>query len=78
MQVRLCEQLDVPLELRMAAVHTIGQLGRVPRLSLKDYATRIIHPLARILEADRFHPHPLTLCGIAPVSFSLTSLCCAV
>lgn len=48
--VRLVEQLDAPLDLRVAAARSIGQLGQV--LSLKDFASRIIHPLARVLEAD--------------------------
>ncbi|KAF9952831.1 phosphatidylinositol kinase- protein kinase tor1 [Mortierella alpina] len=45
--VKTFERTDAPINLRRAAISTIGALSR--RIDFSDYASRIIHPLARIL-----------------------------
>ncbi|KAG0200191.1 phosphatidylinositol kinase- protein kinase tor1 [Mortierella sp. GBA30] len=45
--VKTFERTDAPMNLRRAAISTVGALSR--RLDFSDYASRIIHPLARIL-----------------------------
>ncbi|KAL1921057.1 uncharacterized protein VTP21DRAFT_11692 [Calcarisporiella thermophila] len=45
--VRLFERNETPLSLRKAAIVTVGQLCR--KMIVTDYASRIIHPLARII-----------------------------
>lgn len=48
--VRLFEKNDAPISLRKSAIQTVGQLAR--RVNLSDHASRIIHPLARILRGS--------------------------
>ena len=48
--VRLMEQIYVPIEIRKATILTIGRLSF--ELNFEDYASRIGHPLARILETE--------------------------
>ncbi len=45
--VKLFEKPDVPLQLRKSAVQTIGQMSK--KVNFSDHASRIIHPLARVL-----------------------------
>ena len=45
---------DVPLHVSCFAMETAGQLSQ--SLNMADYASRIIHPLARILSGDAAHP----------------------
>ncbi|RUP43431.1 hypothetical protein BC936DRAFT_137191, partial [Jimgerdemannia flammicorona] len=45
--VKLFEKNDAPLSLRRQAIQTIGQLCK--KVNVADHASRIIHPLARIL-----------------------------
>ncbi|CAG8530152.1 16586_t:CDS:10 [Funneliformis mosseae] len=45
--VKLFEKSDVPLQLRKSAVQTIGQMSK--KVNFSDHASRIIHPLARVL-----------------------------
>ena len=45
--VRLFERADVPVALRKAAIQTVGQLCK--KVNFSDYASRIIHPLSRVL-----------------------------
>ncbi|EXX76507.1 Tor2p [Rhizophagus irregularis DAOM 197198w] len=45
--VKLFEKPDVPLQLRKAAVQTIGSMSK--KVNFSDHASRIIHPLARVL-----------------------------
>ena len=47
--VSLVEHADAPLPLRHAAIITIGQLSR--KADFGSYASRIVHPLVRILHA---------------------------
>ncbi|KAG0305001.1 phosphatidylinositol kinase- protein kinase tor1 [Dissophora globulifera] len=45
--VKTFERTDAPMNLRRAAISTIGALSR--RIDFSDYASRVIHPLARVL-----------------------------
>jgi FKBP12-rapamycin complex-associated protein len=45
--IKTCERTDAPMNLRRAAISTIGALSR--RINFSDYASRIILPLSRIL-----------------------------
>ncbi|KAG0345157.1 phosphatidylinositol kinase- protein kinase tor1 [Podila humilis] len=45
--VRTFEKAEAPMNLRRAAINTIGTLSR--KVNFSDYASRIIHPFARIL-----------------------------
>jgi FKBP12-rapamycin complex-associated protein len=45
--VKTFEKPDAPMTLRKTAIHTIGTLAR--KVNFSDYASRIIHPFARIL-----------------------------
>ncbi|KAK3827302.1 MAG: armadillo-type protein [Linnemannia gamsii] len=47
--VKTFERTDAPMNLRRAAISTVGALSR--RIDFSDYASRIIHPLVRILSA---------------------------
>eukprot|EP00002_Diphylleia_rotans_P028068 TRINITY_DN5657_c0_g1_i3.p1 TRINITY_DN5657_c0_g1~~TRINITY_DN5657_c0_g1_i3.p1 ORF type:complete len:1876 (-),score=390.71 TRINITY_DN5657_c0_g1_i3:1816-7443(-) len=46
--VRLFEQVDAPVNVRLNAIQTLAKLSR--KLDFSDYASRIIHPLARVLD----------------------------
>ncbi|EFA77745.1 protein kinase [Heterostelium album PN500] len=48
--VKLFEQVDVTPQVRILAIQTIGRLCK--KLNFSDYASRIIHPLARVLDVD--------------------------
>ena len=48
--MRLVEQVYVPVNVRQAAILTIGRLSF--QLDVADYASRISHPLARVLEGN--------------------------
>ncbi|GAM22047.1 hypothetical protein SAMD00019534_052220 [Acytostelium subglobosum LB1] len=48
--VKLFEQVDVTTQVRILAIQTIGRLCK--KLNFSDYASRIIHPLARVLDVD--------------------------
>jgi FKBP12-rapamycin complex-associated protein len=39
---------DVPVEVRQKAVQALGRMCR--KLNFSEYASRIIHPLVRVLE----------------------------
>ncbi|KAF9352686.1 phosphatidylinositol kinase- protein kinase tor1 [Mortierella sp. NVP85] len=45
--IKTCERTDAPMNLRRAAISTIGALSK--RIDFSDYASRIILPLSRIL-----------------------------
>ena len=45
--VRTCERLDGPIPLRKRAIQTIEGLTR--RVNFSDHASKIIHPLVRVL-----------------------------
>jgi len=45
--IKLFERIDAPLDLRKEAIQTIGQLCK--NVNFSDHASRIIHPLVRIL-----------------------------
>ncbi|KAF9929593.1 phosphatidylinositol kinase- protein kinase tor1 [Linnemannia zychae] len=47
--VKTFERTDAPMNLRRAAISTVGALSR--KIDFSDYASRIIHPLVRILSA---------------------------
>ncbi|KAF2071336.1 hypothetical protein CYY_007349 [Polysphondylium violaceum] len=46
--VKLFEQVDVTTHVRILSIQTIGRLCK--KLNFSDYASRIIHPLARVLD----------------------------
>eukprot|EP00003_Mantamonas_plastica_P010783 TRINITY_DN2025_c0_g1_i1.p1 TRINITY_DN2025_c0_g1~~TRINITY_DN2025_c0_g1_i1.p1 ORF type:complete len:2240 (+),score=782.23 TRINITY_DN2025_c0_g1_i1:702-7421(+) len=63
--VKLVEQVDAPLNVRLNAVRTLCRLCR--KLNIADYASRIIHPLARVLFSqyeDLRNEAILTLCAL--------------
>lgn len=64
--VRLLEQLDISRAARRRAIETLGRLCR--KLHIADYASRIIHPLSRVLDDPAlaaFHePVMDTLCEL--------------
>lgn len=45
--VCLFERADIPVHIRKCAIQTMGQLCR--KIKLPDYASRILHPLTRVL-----------------------------
>lgn len=63
--VRLFEKQHVTLSVRKQAIETIGKLSR--QVNISDYASKIIHPLARVLTtADPSLRQPAldTLCAL--------------
>lgn len=52
--VRLFEQVDVPLPVRALAIQTLGRL--CDKLNFRDHASRIIHPIARVLRKEDLKP----------------------
>jgi len=50
--VKLFEKSDAPHALRKAAIQTIGQLCK--RVNVADHASRIVHPLARVLDTGSY------------------------
>eukprot|EP00026_Physarum_polycephalum_P000091 Phypoly_transcript_00091.p1 GENE.Phypoly_transcript_00091~~Phypoly_transcript_00091.p1 ORF type:complete len:2307 (+),score=451.47 Phypoly_transcript_00091:133-7053(+) len=50
--VRLFEQVDTPPNVRILAIQTIGRLGK--KLNFADYASRIVHPLSRVLDSGEY------------------------
>ncbi|CAG8465028.1 34810_t:CDS:10, partial [Racocetra persica] len=48
--VKLFERTDLPPQLRKSAIVTIGQLSK--KVNFSDHASRIIHPLARVLATN--------------------------
>ena len=42
--------VDTPLNVRTSAIHTLGRLCNL--LHFSEYASRIIHPLARLLDSN--------------------------
>lgn len=49
--LRLIESTQAPVTVRQRAVRTLGRLSRV--LPFGEYASRIVHPLARVLQDER-------------------------
>jgi hypothetical protein len=64
--VRLLEQVDIPAGARLRAIETLGRLCR--KLHIADYASRIVHPLSRVLgdpTLAEFHDQVMeTLCAL--------------
>lgn len=62
--VRLIEQIYVPIDVRKKAIESIGRLSY--QLNFEDYASRIGHPLARILETQPLQRENVmdTLCAL--------------
>jgi FKBP12-rapamycin complex-associated protein len=50
--IKLIEKPDVPLAVRKSCVQTLGQLCR--KINFSDYASRIVHPLVRLLQQPTF------------------------
>lgn len=63
--VGLFERADAPVALRRAAMVTVGQLSR--KVDLADHASRIIHPLIRVLQQGQLELR-------APAMDTLTAL----
>ena len=57
--VAIAEQEDAGIEARVAAIHWIARTCR--RLNVLEFASRIVHPLARLLDLRRQLPAPPTL-----------------
>ncbi|KAG0343766.1 phosphatidylinositol kinase- protein kinase tor1 [Podila humilis] len=57
--LKTIERTDAPTNLRRAAISTVGALSR--RISFADYASRIIHPLVRILALPKNELRPVTM-----------------
>jgi phosphatidylinositol kinase/protein kinase (PI-3 family) len=68
--VKLFEQPDSPLAVRQRAVFTVGALCR--QLPMGDYASRILHPLARVIEV---HSARLTSPTNTKTTHTLSPLC---
>lgn len=67
--VKLVEQADIiESQVRILAIQTLGRLCN--KLNFSDYASRIIHPLARILDGD-----DLDLKNVAMVNLFFSALC---
>lgn len=49
--IKMFERHDLPISLRKIAIQTIAQLSR--KVNFADHASRIIHPLARILSSGK-------------------------
>jgi FKBP12-rapamycin complex-associated protein len=49
--VKLFEQVDAPLPVRALAIQKLGKMAQ--KLNFSDYASRIIHPLARVLDEGK-------------------------
>ncbi|KAI9804847.1 MAG: hypothetical protein M1825_001216 [Sarcosagium campestre] len=63
--VRLFERQQQPVQIRKLAIESIGKLSR--QVNLSDYASKIIHPLARVLaggDAVLRHAALDTLCAL--------------
>lgn len=64
--VKEFEKPDVPLNVRRAAIQAVGRLSR--KVDFTDYASRIIHPLFRVLQQQSHHelrnPSMDTICSL--------------
>lgn len=61
--VKLFEEVDAPVGVRMMAIQVVGRLCK--KLNFSEFASRIIHPLARCLETDDLRNPALdTLCAL--------------
>ncbi|KAI9793200.1 MAG: phosphatidylinositol kinase- protein kinase tor1 [Peltula sp. TS41687] len=63
--VRLFEKREQPLNIRKQAIETIGKLSR--QVNISDFASRIIHPLTRVLssgEQQLRQPALDTICAL--------------
>lgn len=67
--VKLFEKNDVPLTLRRQAIQTIGQLCK--KVNVADHASRIIHPLARILVTMPFEIRTTAMDTLCALVFQL-------
>ena len=71
--VAIAEQEDAGIEARVAAIHWIARTCR--RLNVLEFASRIVHPLARLLDTDNppLHgPAILALCCLMQALLSLS------
>jgi serine/threonine-protein kinase mTOR len=59
--VQLVEAADTHVVVRAAAIRTLGCL--CGRLDFSDYASRIIHPLARVLDQRMCNTSCMTIVG---------------
>jgi FKBP12-rapamycin complex-associated protein len=70
--VKLVEQADViDSQVRILATQTLGRLGN--KLNFSDYASRIIHPLARILDGDDLEIKHVTMETLCTLVYQLGS-----
>jgi FKBP12-rapamycin complex-associated protein len=70
--VKLVEQADViDSQVRMLATQTLGRLGN--KLNFSEYASRIIHPLARILDGDDLEIKNVTMETLCTLVYQLGS-----
>lgn len=69
--VQLIERPDASVEVRKSAIHTIGELCKSAKLA--DYASRIIHPLARVLETPSIEIRVSAMETLCELMFQLGS-----
>lgn len=71
--VRHLERADVPVQLRKTAIQTVGQLCR--KINFSDYASRIVHPLTRIISSPQTPPdlRPVAMDTLAALVYQLGS-----
>ncbi|EAL66546.1 protein kinase, Atypical group [Dictyostelium discoideum AX4] len=69
--VKLFEQVDVTTQVRTLAIQTIGRLCK--KLNFSDYASRIIHPLARVLDSTESELREETLNTLCALVYQLGS-----
>lgn len=69
--VRILEKRNQPMALRRAAIETIGKLSR--HVNISEFASKIIHPLVRVLAGNEHNLKPTALETISALVFQLGS-----
>ncbi|KAI9656704.1 MAG: phosphatidylinositol kinase- protein kinase tor1 [Trizodia sp. TS-e1964] len=67
--VRMFEKPSQPLAIRKQAIETIGKLSR--KVNISDYASKIIHPLSRLLASNETALKPAALETLCALIFQL-------
>jgi len=69
--VKLFERSDVPINIRKAAIQTVGQLCR--KINFSDQASRIIHPIVRVLAGRYTEIKPTAMDTLSALVYQLSS-----
>eukprot|EP00158_Paraphelidium_tribonemae_P009901 Partr_v1_DN28994_c0_g1_i3_m24719 putative Phosphatidylinositol 3-kinase len=69
--MKLVEKPDVPIQIRKLAIQTVGKLAK--KLSFADHASRIVHPLARVLQYQPAELRPVAMDTLSALVFQLNS-----